>query len=298
MNDKLKTIPKVWLITGASRGMGHAIMEAALESGDCVVAVSRSGDISTNIEDVSSRLLPYALDVTNTDQSAFDRMVNTVVQKFGRIDILVNNAGHGQFTYFEESDENQIRDVFETNLFGLMRVTRSVLPVMRRQRSGHIFNVSSAAGYSGVGPSIYHTSKFAVTGFSESLAFETEQFGIKVTIVAPGLFRTDFMHFTSSYHLPANPIEDYDIFRERMNGFVTYMNGREPGNPEALAELVVKIANCSNPPLHLPIGTDAIETLENHHAAQLKDVETWRAEICATSFPPENTDVNTQAFFQ
>lgn len=298
MNDKFKTIPKVWLITGASRGMGHAIMEAALESGDCVVAVSRSGDITTNIEDAASRLLPYALDVTSTDQLAFDRMADTVVQKFGRIDVLVNNAGHGQFTYFEESDEKQIRDVFETNLFGLMRVTRSVLPVMRRQRSGHIFNVSSAAGYSGIGPSIYHTSKFAVTGFSESLAFETEQFGIKVTIVAPGLFRTDFMNFTSSYHLPANPIEDYDIFRERMNGFVTYMNGREPGNPEALAELVVKIANCSNPPLHLPIGTDAIETLENHHAAQLKDVETWRAEICATSFPPENTDVNTQAFFQ
>ena len=298
MNDKLKTTHKVWLITGASRGMGHAIMEAALADGDCVVAVSRRGDITTNIEDAASRLLPYALDVTNTDQSAFDCMVDMVIQKFGRIDVLVNNAGHGQFTYFEESDENQIRDVFETNLFGLMRVTRAVLPVMRRQRSGHIFNVSSAAGYSGVGPSLYHTSKFAVTGFSESLAFETEQFGIKVTIVAPGLFRTDFMNFNSSYHIPANPIEDYNTFRERMSGFVKYMNGREPGNPEALGKLIAKVACCTNPPLHLPMGADAIETLEKHHAAQLKDVETWRAEICGTSFPPENTDVNTQAFFQ
>ena len=159
--------------------MGHAIMEAALAAGHCVAAVSRSGEITTHIEDGAAQLLPYALDVTNTEQAVFDRMAEAVVKHFGRIDVLVNNAGHGQFTYFEESDEQQIRDVFETNLFGLMRVTRAVLPVMRRQHAGHIFNISSAAGYSGVGPSIYHTSKFAVTGFSESLAFETEQFGIR-----------------------------------------------------------------------------------------------------------------------
>ena len=182
MNSEQHTTAKVWLITGASRGMGHAIMEAALAAGHCVAAVSRSGEITTHIEDGAAQLLPYALDVTNTEQAVFDRMAEAVVKHFGRIDVLVNNAGHGQFTYFEESDEQQIRDVFETNLFGLMRVTRAVLPVMRRQHAGHIFNISSAAGYSGVGPSIYHTSKFAVTGFSESLAFETEQFGIRVTI--------------------------------------------------------------------------------------------------------------------
>ena len=224
--------------------------------------------------------------------------VEAGVKRFGRIDVLVNNAGHGQFTYFEESDEQQIRDVFETNLFGLMRVTRAVLPVMRRQHAGHIFNISSAAGYSGVGPSIYHTSKFAVTGFSESLAFETEQFGIRVTIVAPGLFRTDFMNFNSAYHLPARPIADYDAFRERMSGFVKYMNGREPGNPEVLGRLVVKAADSENPPLHLPVGADAIETLETHHEAQRKDVEAWREVSCATAFPPEESEVDTQAFFQ
>lgn len=268
MNSEQHTTAKVWLITGASRGMGHAIMEAALAAGHCVAAVSRSGEITTHIEDGAAQLLPYALDVTNTEQAVFDRMAEAVVKRFGRIDVLVNNAGHGQFTYFEESDEQQIRDVFETNLFGLMRVTRAVLPVMRRQHAGHIFNISSAAGYSGVGPSIYHTSKFAVTGFSESLAFETEQFGIRVTIVAPGLFRTDFMNFNSAYHLPARPIADYDAFRERMSGFVKYMNGREPGNPEVLGRLVVKAADSENPPLHLPVGADAIETLETHHEAQ------------------------------
>lgn len=298
MNSEQHTTAKVWLITGASRGMGHAIMEAALAAGHCVAAVSRSGEITTHIEDGAAQLLPYALDVTNTEQAVFDRMAEAVVKRFGRIDVLVNNAGHGQFTYFEESDEQQIRDVFETNLFGLMRVTRAVLPVMRRQHAGHIFNISSAAGYSGVGPSIYHTSKFAVTGFSESLAFETEQFGIRVTIVAPGLFRTDFMNFNSAYHLPARPIADYDAFRERMSGFVKYMNGREPGNPEVLGRLVVKAADSENPPLHLPVGADAIETLETHHEAQRKDVEAWREVSCATAFPPEESEVDTQAFFQ
>lgn len=298
MNSEQHTTAKVWLITGASRGMGHAIMEAALAAGHCVAAVSRSGEITTHIEDGAARLFPYALDVTNTEQAVFDRMAEAVVKHFGRIDVLVNNAGHGQFTYFEESDEQQIRDVFETNLFGLMRVTRAVLPVMRRQHAGHIFNISSAAGYSGVGPSIYHTSKFAVTGFSEALAFETEQFGIRVTIVAPGLFRTDFMNFNSAYHLPARPIADYDAFRERMSGFVKYMNGREPGNPEVLGRLVVKAADSENPPLHLPVGADAIETLETHHEAQRKDVEAWREVSCATAFPPEESEVDTQAFFQ
>lgn len=143
MNSEQHTTAKVWLITGASRGMGHAIMEAALAAGHCVAAVSRSGEITTHIEDGAAQLLPYALDVTNTEQAVFDRMAEAVVKHFGRIDVLVNNAGHGQFTYFEESDEQQIRDVFETNLFGLMRVTRAVLPVMRRQHAGHIFNISS-----------------------------------------------------------------------------------------------------------------------------------------------------------
>ena len=138
MNSEQHTTAKVWLITGASRGMGHAIMEAALAAGHCVAAVSRSGEITTHIEDGAAQLLPYALDVTNTEQAVFDRMAEAVVKHFGRIDVLVNNAGHGQFTYFEESDEQQIRDVFETNLFGLMRVTRAVLPVMRRQHAGHI----------------------------------------------------------------------------------------------------------------------------------------------------------------
>jgi len=297
MNIEQHTTAKVWLITGASRGMGHAIMEAALAAGHSVAAVSRSG-ATTNVERRASRLLSLTLDVTTPDQAAFDRMAETVVERFGRIDVLVNNAGHGQFTYFEESDERQIRDVFETNLFGLMRVTRAVLPVMRRQHSGHIFNVSSAAGYSGVGPSIYHTSKFAVTGFTEALAFETEQFGIKVTLVAPGLFRTDFMNFNASYHRPANPIADYDAFRERMSGFVKYMNGREPGNPEALGRLVVKVADSENPPLHLPVGADAIETLETHREAQRKDVEAWREASCSTAFPPEEMKVDTQAFFR
>ena len=299
MDNQQTTIkPQVWMITGATRGLGRAILHAALEAGHNVVAVSRSGNVSLDKPEYTDRLLSLQLDITEQGEVPYNAVVQAALDRFGSIDVLVNNAGHGQFTFFEETIEEQIREVFETNLFGLMRMTRAVLPVMRQQRSGHIMNVSSAAGYSGIGPSIYHTSKFAVTGFSEALAFETAQFGIHVTIVAPGLFRTEFMNFNPTYHNPSRKIEDYDAFRAQLQGFVNHARGNEPGNPAALGRLLVEVAAAERPPLHLPVGADAIDTLESHHRAQMDEVEAWRDKSCATAFPSEGTDTSAKEFFK
>lgn len=294
MTDK----PQVWMITGATRGLGRAILHAALEAGHNVVAVSRSGNITLVKPEHADRLLSLRLDITEQGEVPYNAVVQAALNRFGTIDVLVNNAGHGQFTFFEETVEKQVREVFETNLFGLMRMTRAVLPVMRRQRSGHIMNVSSAAGYSGIGPSIYHTSKFAVTGFSEALAFETAQLGIHVTIVAPGLFRTEFMNYNPAYHNPSRKIEDYDEFRSQLQGFVNHTRGNEPGNPAALGKLLVEVAASERPPLHLPVGADAIDTLESHHRVQMEEVEAWREKSCATAFPSEDTDTSAKEFFK
>lgn len=286
-NQRITIKPQVWMITGSTRGLGRAILHAALEAGHNVVAISRSGNVALNKPEYAGRLLSLRLDITEQGEAPYEAVVQAALDRFGTIDVLVNNAGHGQFTFFEETVVQQIREVFETNLFGLMRMTRAVLPVMRRQRSGHIMNMSSAAGYSGIGPSVYHTSKFAVTGFSEALAFETAQFGIHVTIVAPGLFRTEFMNFNPAYHNPSHKIDDYDGFRLQMQGFINHARGSEPGNPVALGRLLVEVAAAERPPLHLPVGADAIATLETHHRAQLEEVEAWRDKSCATTLPSE-----------
>ena len=300
MDKKQITIkPRVWMITGATRGLGKAILNAVLDAGHNVVAISRSGNITIDKPEYADRVLSLKLDVTEQGETPYQAIVQAALERFGTIDVLVNNAGHGQFTFFEETVEEQIREVFETNLFGLMRMTRAVLPVMRKHKSGHIMNVSSAAGYSGIGPSIYHTSKFAFTGFSEALAFETAQFGIHVTIVAPGLFRTEFMNFNPVYHNPSRKITDYDLFRTQLGEFVNHARGNEPGNPIELGKLLVKVAMSECPPLHLPVGADAIDTLETHHQIQKNDVDIWRKESCATSFPLSNkTDVEANDFFK
>lgn len=286
------------MITGATRGLGRAILYAALEAGHNVVTISRSGNVTLNKPEYADRLLSLRLDITEQGETLYNAVVQAALERFGTIDVLVNNAGHGQFTFFEETVEEQIREVFETNLFGLMRMTRAVLPVMRRQRSGHIMNVSSAAGYSGIGPSIYHTSKFAVTGFSEALAFETEQFGIHVTIVAPGLFRTEFMNFNPTYHNPSRKIDDYNEFRSQLQGFVNHTRGNEPGNPATLGRLLVEVAAAERPPLHLPVGADAIDTLETHHRVQMEEVKVWHDKSCATAFPSYGTDTIAKEFFK
>lgn len=278
-----KRMKKVWFITGAGKGIGNAIANAALQAGDFVVATTRKKQGFVIAEQFKNNAINLTLDVSDTDENLYKTVVNKAVERFGRIDILVNNAGYGAVTNFEETSEETIRRLFEVNLFGLMRVTRAVLPVMRKQRSGHIFNIASGAGYC-AGPVPYHTSKFAVTGFSTSLAFEVEQFGIKVTNVAPGLFRTGFYDKGTWGTTPDIHIEDYDAGRWQTSFIENAQNHQQPGDPEKLAELLIEVASSQTPPLHLAVGADAPDVIDSLCEKLKADTDTWREKAMQTSY--------------
>jgi NAD(P)-dependent dehydrogenase (short-subunit alcohol dehydrogenase family) len=291
---------QVWIITGASRGLGRAITREALAAGHAVVATTRSG--SLNIADldmeVADRLLIHGLDVTVQGEDAYGAVARAAVERFGRIDVLVNNAGFGDLTAFEEADQAQIQRTFETNLFGLMRVTRAVLPVMRRQGAGRILNVSSSAGNDGRGPALYHTSKAAARAFSEALSFELGSFGIKVTNVAPGLFRTDFLDPSSMRNHAAYELSAYDDHRAMITRFTEGVNHKQAGDPARLGRLLVEVAAADDPPLHLVVGADAITTLEKHERDVLADVDAWRDQSVATGFEAANKTADSSSFFE
>lgn len=281
-SEKILASERVWLITGAAKGIGRAIAEEALARGAKVAAVTRKdGDLDLSGR-YGDRFLHLRHDVATADERACERMAASAVERFGRIDVLVNSAGHGRITNFEETSEESIRELFEVNFFGLMRVTRAVLPFMRRRREGHIVNIASAAGY-GAGPAVYHSSKFAVTGFSTCLAFELEPFGIRVTNVAPGLFRTSFYDAGALCVEPDIPLADYDACRWQ-DGFMCGNGTNQPGDPEQLARLVCDVVDSDVPPLHLPVGLDAVETIEGQIAKMQADVDAWRHRTTRTDF--------------
>lgn len=274
---------KVWLITGAARGMGQAMTETALKNGDCVAAITRKDNDLDLSQEYGERFLHLTLDISNTDENLFEKTVQKMMDRFGKIDVLVNNAGHGRITNFEETSEENIREIFELNVFGLMRMTRAVLPIMRKQRSGHIFNIASAAGYC-AGPVAYHTSKYAVTGFSTCLAFEVAPFNIKVTNVAPGLFRTSFydkgaMGIEEDIH-----ITDYDTVRWQDDFVKNNSNHEQPGDPVKLSELIYEVSSVKNPPLHLPVGADAVASAMGLAEKIAEDVSVWRDKAENTSY--------------
>lgn len=284
---------KVWLVTGAGKGIGRAIVLAALGRGDRVAAAVRTPAAEPVPAAWEDRLLSLTLDVSHPDPQVYEDAVRRCLDRFGRIDVLVNNAGFGGVTNFEETSEASIRRMFEVNLFGLMRVTRAVLPVMRAQRSGHIFNLASGAGYS-AGPVPYHTSKFAVTGFSTSLAFEVAPFGIRVTNVAPGLFRTSFYGEGRWNTEPDHPIPDYDPFRWQTDFVANARKNGQPGDPAKLAALLLEAADSPDPPLHLAVGEDAPAVLDAYCEKLRADTDAWRERAVRTSFsaPPEGEGRN------
>lgn len=274
---------KVWFITGAGKGMGKAITETALKNGDYVVATTRKENGLDLSNEYGDKFLNLQLDVANFTQEQINEVVKSTIDKFGKIDVLVNNAGHGRITNFEETSEENIREIFELNVFGLMKVTRAVLPFMRNQKNGHIFNIASAAGYC-AGPVAYHTSKFAVTGFSTTLAFEIAPFGIKVTNVAPGLFRTSFYDKGAMGIEPDIHIEDYDSNRWQDDFVKNNSNNEQPGDPVKLSELIYEVANTDNAPLHLPVGADAVNSVESYADQILEDVKVWKDKSSNTNF--------------
>ncbi len=265
---------RTWLITGAARGLGAEITKAALAAGDCVVATARkASEVEKAFPVAGEKLLAQSLDVT--DAKAPAGVVEAAHRKFGRIDVLVNNAGYGQLGIFEESSEEDVTRQFETNVFGLMRVTRAVLPLMRAQRSGHIINFSSIAGLIAADLcTLYGASKFAVEGFSVNLARDVAPLGIHVSVVEPGYFRTDFLD-PSSAQFSGNKIEDYDDARKRSEALYEQANHNQPGDPSKLGPAIVQLANTQPPPLHLLLGTDALDMVRKEMAGRSLELEAW-----------------------
>ena len=277
-------MPKVWFITGASRGLGVEFAKAALHAGDRVVATGRKvAAVHEVLGPDTAQLLCLDLDVT--DAAGAKRAVDIAVSKFGTIDVLVNNAGYGHLGFFEEASDEDVRAQFETNVFGAFGVTRAVLPVMRAARKGHIFNLSSAAGIRGQEfASLYCSSKFALEGFSEALAAEVAPFGISVTIIEPGPFRTDFLT-QESLRFGGTAVADYDERRSRIQASFETRNGKQPGDPAKLAEAIVRLASEAKPPMRFIGGKFALDIMDKKLAAVRTDVENWRAVSAETDYP-------------
>lgn len=266
---------KVWLITGASRGLGAHIAQAALNAGDRVVVTARrEAALERSFNDQPERVLKVALDVT--DQAQAHAAVDATLTRFGRLDVLVNNAGYGQLGPFETNSQAEVERQFQTNVLGVFNVCRAVLPLMRAQRSGHVFNLSSMGGLIGMGgAALYSASKFAVEGFSESLAQEVASFGIRVTLVEPGVFRTDFLD-ASSMAFGSEQISDYAAFVDKVKASCAAGNHRQNGDPAKLGLALVTLANIENPPLRYLAGSDAYSQVSAKLVRMQEEIARWR----------------------
>jgi NAD(P)-dependent dehydrogenase (short-subunit alcohol dehydrogenase family) len=265
---------KIWFITGAGRGMGVDIAKTALAAGYAVVATGRDTSAVAKAVGTSNDLLAVKLDVTSrTDAEA---AVRTAVDRFGRIDVLVNNAGNFKAGYFEELTPGQIDQQLATTLLGPMNVTRAVLPIMRKQRSGHIISISSSAGLLGFEfCSAYAASKFGIEGWMESLRPEIGPFGIHTTIVNPGFFRTELLTKESTAYAELS-IEDYDERRAKQLEFWKSQNGKQGGDPAKLARALITIAAQEPPPGRFIAGADAIALAEEKLAALKEEIDANR----------------------
>lgn len=273
--------PHIWFITGCSTGFGRALTEAVLERGEIVIATARQPDkLNDLVLKYGDRILPLPLDVTQSSDT--QAAVEQAIATFGRIDVLVNNAGYGVFGAVEEVSDADVRRQFETNVYGALDVTRAVLPHLRRQRSGHILNISSSGGFIGfAGAGIYCASKFALEGWSEALAKEVAALGIHVTIVEPGAFRTAFNGTLVS---PSQPIEDYAATSGQMLQWLQQMNGQQPGDPHKAALAMIQAVEHPNPPLRLVLGADTLDAVHAKLEAIATDLAGWKDISINTAF--------------
>ncbi|MET9876786.1 oxidoreductase [Actinacidiphila glaucinigra] len=272
-----------WFITGASRGFGLEIARQALERGDNVVATART---PRAVEDAlaahADRLLAVPLDVNDEEQAR--AAVEAAVERFGTIDVLVNNAGRGLLGAVEETSDAEARAVFDTNVFGLLTVTRAVLPVMRARRSGRIVNLSSVGGFVGwAGWGLYCATKFSVEAVTESLRLELAPLGIQATAVEPGPFRTDFLD-SSSLHRTERVIEDYQASAGGMRAWADDSNHAQDGDPVKAAAAIITVADAQEMPARIPLGKASIADVEDKLAGVARDVETWRDLALSTDF--------------
>jgi len=273
-----------WLITGCDKGLGYAVAEAALRNGDDVVATVLAKDGNNPLaEQYGRQCICRHLDVT--DPELIQSVVNDSEKAFGSIDVLVNNAGYGLVGSAEETSPSEYRRMFDVNFFGTAEMTRAVLPIMRRQRRGHVINLSSLVGIVGAaGFPFYSASKFAVEGFSESLAKEVEKLGIKVTIVEPGGFRSDFAG--GSLARASHTIDDYNETSGATREYLTARHLKQPGDPARLGQVLVDIVSASNPPLRLALGQDAVVRIQ-------EKVDLHNAELSAWDQVSRSTDLTS-----
>jgi len=270
-NDTTTTTAKTWFITGASRGFGREWAAAALERGDRVAATARdTSTLDDLVERYGDRVLPIELDVT--DRDADIAAVQQAHERFGRLDIVVNNAGYGHFGMAEEVTESELRAQLETNFFGAVWVTQAALPLLREQGSGHIIQVSSIGGVSAFPTvSAYHASKWALEGFSQSLAQEVAGFGIRITLVEPGGFGTDWAE-SSAKHSEPNPA--YDEIRDRR---AQQRSGQQPGDPTASAAALLEVVDADEPPLRVFFGEAPLGIIEKDYEQRLATWREWDA---------------------
>ena len=265
---------KVILVTGASKGFGLEIAKTALAAGDKVIATVRSkaDQLAASLNN-NPNLLVVTMDVTNEAQ--VKAAVAEGLLRFGKIDVIINNAGYGIVTAIEEATDAEVKAQYETNVFGLLNVVRAALPHLRAQRSGHIINVSSLFGFDAIpGWALYGSTKFAVEGISKGLAAELAPLNIKVTVVEPGLFSTEFLS-AESYSAAKNVIDDYAATVGPMRAGADQLHGNQPGDPRKLARVVVDIAHNENPPLHLPVGKDAVGMYKANAEKTSKEIDQW-----------------------
>ncbi|NUU16568.1 SDR family oxidoreductase [Cellulomonas humilata] len=266
---------QVWMVTGAGRGMGVQIAQAALSAGHEVVATGRDPERVQDAIGAHRNLLTVALDVT--DPVAAEAAAAAAVDRFGRIDVLVNNAGNFYAGYFEEISPEQLRAQMETNFFGPLNVTRAVLPIMRRQRSGHVVTITSAAGIIGQEfCAAYAASKFALEGWMESLRYDVEPYGISTTIVEPGFFRTELLVEGASSIWPELSIDDYAERTTQTIAAWKGMNGQQGGDPAKLGAALVTLAALDTPPLRFVAGADALAGVEQKAHLLLEQVDAHR----------------------
>lgn len=274
---------KVWFITGASKGLGLSLVKKLISKGYAVAATSRNIDeLEKATGKKSEKFLPLTMDLVN--ENSVEAAISQAVAHFGKIDVVVNNAGYGIIGALEEISDKEARTNFEVNVFGSLNVIRHALPHLRKQGSGHIFNVASIGGFMGGFPgfSVYCSTKFAVHGFSESLAEEVKGFGINVTIVSPGYFRTNFLD--SSLSLPANEMKEYKLVRDSQATHTNDYNGNQPGDPDKASAVMIQVSELQAPPLHLFLGADAYSLAEIKLKSVETDLNNYRTIATATGF--------------
>jgi len=274
-----------WLITGCSSGIGRHIALAALARGYAVAVTARN---PASVEDIAAdhpgRALPLALDVTKPDQIA--NAVAEAEREFGGIDVLVNNAGYGYMAAVEEGEDAEVRAMFDTNYFGAVGMIKATLPGMRRRGSGHIINISSMTGLVANPPNVYYSStKFALEALSEGLAKEVSPFGIRVTAIEPGAFRTDWS--TRSMKETRRPIEAYEKTVGARKALIKAAGSKFPGDPRRVADAVLMVSELDDPPLHLLLGHDVYNAYREKLSGLMESIAEWESVTLDVNFPPE-----------